>query len=112
MQQISLRVKDETLEEINQLASLLTEHNEIGKRVSGNGLIRYAMYKLLENKKEIYHDIELVKNFPLVLRSMDYHYEARNFDVREYDDMELFFATRRKEQEESEKAIKALDEEI
>jgi len=111
MQQTSIRLKDETMQDLYQMRDLLNTHNETGLKISVNGLIRYALYELIENKNKIYHNIELVKNFPLMLRSKDYHYEARNFDVREYDDMELFFATRRKEQEESEKAIKALDEE-
>jgi len=85
MHKLSIKIKQDTLQELTQLSEFLTKHNETGLKVTINGLIRNAVYDMLENKNSILHNVEKVKSFPLILRAKDYTYKAMEYKPNDPD---------------------------
>ena len=106
MERVTVRLRDETIEELETLAKHLTEVSVKKKTIKASQIIRYAVYILLENQRSsqtAMSDDERL-HFIEYLKMKDYQPKA--FDINEN-----FIKNATKHFEAEDQAIKDLDSE-
>jgi len=80
------RLKDQTYSDLEELSSFLSSTS--GEKVDQSKIVRFAIHELLRNKKTIFQDEKLLKNFNCIVKAYDNLASMKAYDmtVSDYQD--------------------------
>jgi len=71
MQNFTIRLRNETVEELEEIVNLLSADKVSELKITTAMVIRYALYNLIENRDKLLNNPTALKYFPDIVKSRD-----------------------------------------